>query len=68
MRDLEFTAKGAEVYFTKPCRRGHSGMRYVSNGECVECHQYNYQNIYKKTMRHLKNAMAEIDRLEKELL
>ena len=43
-------------------------MRYVSNGECVECHQYNHQNIYKKTMRHLENAMAEIDRLEKELL
>lgn len=29
-------------YFTgKPCKRGHIYRRFVSNGECVECHREN---------------------------
>lgn len=30
-----------KVHFqaTKPCRRGHLGLRYVSTGNCVECHK-----------------------------
>jgi len=67
MGDIAFTPKGAEVYFTKPCRRGHSGMRYVSNGECVECHQHLYLMTVKKTLGHLESAMAEIDRIQAEL-
>ena len=31
-------ALGFDVYRTgEPCRRGHKGFRYVSNGGCIEC-------------------------------
>ena len=30
----------AETYQGNPCKRGHSGMRYVSTGNCVECAIY----------------------------
>ena len=26
-----------EFYQGNPCKRGHSGRRYASNGHCVEC-------------------------------
>jgi len=30
-------AEGRNIYVGKPCKRGHSGERYVSNSQCVEC-------------------------------
>lgn len=34
----EAKSKGLKHYFTgKPCKRGHTCRRYVSDGECVEC-------------------------------
>ena len=29
---------GRRTYRGQPCRRGHSGERYVSTWHCVECH------------------------------
>ena len=29
--------RNAEKYQGKPCFRGHAGVRYVCNGDCVEC-------------------------------
>lgn len=31
-------AANAIRYQGKPCRKGHSGERYVSTGACVACH------------------------------
>lgn len=40
---MEITARkaahlsGHTKYLGKPCRHGHSGLRYVSTGGCVDC-------------------------------
>jgi len=68
MGDITHTDTGAEVYFTDPCRRGHNGMRYVSNGECVECRALLYQQKLKETMKHLEDAIFEMHKLEDEFL
>ena len=32
--------RGLTVYRTgKPCKRGHTGLRYVSTGACAECYK-----------------------------
>ena len=68
MADLGFTENGAEVYFTKPCRRGHAGTRYVSNGECVACHAVLYKTKMMEVRRNLELAIDEMKKIEKELL
>jgi len=36
----EAIAKGLKRYFTgKPCKRGHLGVRYVADRQCIVCHQ-----------------------------
>ena len=32
-------AAGSAYYVGKPCKRGHEGVRYTRNCECVECHR-----------------------------
>ena len=35
---VEASALGSATYRTgEPCRRGHVGWRYISNGACIEC-------------------------------
>jgi hypothetical protein len=47
---------GKSVYKGNPCKYGHSGLRYVRNGACVECQQ-NYAKLYKASiLEELKNA------------
>jgi hypothetical protein len=29
---------GLKTYFTGPCKKGHTGGRYVSDGDCMVCH------------------------------
>lgn len=40
-----------ETYTTgKPCRRGHTGPRYKSNGKCVAC-EMEYHAVYRNASR-----------------
>jgi hypothetical protein len=36
-QEMILTTRGAKIYTGKPCRQGHSGERYASNRQCVEC-------------------------------
>lgn len=42
-----FTKPPAQMFHGKPCRNGHIGIRYRSNGACVEC-----QNEWEKQRYH----------------
>lgn len=38
MSEREQAARRGEVtYQGRPCRRGHAGVRYVRNGDCIDC-------------------------------
>ena len=37
MNRKEAIIKGEKYYKGNPCKKGHSGKRYVSNGGCIEC-------------------------------
>ena len=38
---LDAQIAGEKYYQGKPCRNGHDGMRYTSNGQCCQCHVKN---------------------------
>lgn len=40
----------AKQYQGKPCRHGHSGMRYKANNTCVTCTTKQSRNAYRKVM------------------
>lgn len=41
----------AKHYQGKPCRHGHSGMRYRSNNTCVDCSTTQSKQAYHKVMQ-----------------
>lgn len=65
---------GGKTYQGAPCKKGHSGERYIRNDSCAECHRKkqadwaarNYLRILKKNAEwqrnHLHNLRARVSR------
>jgi hypothetical protein len=51
--------KGRTHYIGRPCLRGHSGLRYVSNGGCVSCVIASAAAHHKDIQRRRLVAVAE---------
>lgn len=48
--------KGKLTYIGTQCKRGHGGMKYVSNNQCVECRNEHSKMI---AIDHLLEKRAE---------
>ena len=71
MKRREAKVLGLEKYNTgKTCRNGHLADRYISNGECVECHKLkakNYQyNRKESDKKYYESHKEEISIKNKE--
>lgn len=63
-------ARGAKTYRGKPCMRGHGSLRFVANGNCVECNRLNYlkraPELQKKWRAENPEKAREIGRRSEE--
>jgi hypothetical protein len=69
MKRREAKALGMDKYDTgKPCRNGHLSDRYISNGECIECHKLKIKNYDRKNSdkKYYEANKEEISKKNKE--
>ena len=60
---IEARDSGSKKYFTgKPCRRGHTSERFVSNNTCVECHKSAYKKWREAHPEDARRNFREWDR------
>lgn len=55
----ESSELGAPLFRGAACKRGHSGLRYVRNGACVECHKTVNNLLSKKSREQLIEGAPE---------
>lgn len=60
----EAVVDGSKFFFTgKPCRAGHTAERYVSTGNCVDCHKISMER-YRQNMHDMRPGITVLSNLK----
>lgn len=54
---IEAAVCGESKYAGNPCKRGHTGLRYVLSGDCVECRQIANRRHRQRYTQHIRDLL-----------
>jgi len=56
---------GIKYYMGRPCKHGHSGLRYSCNRSCVQCHEERAPGTrHRKLTRQIKRMTDQIQAMQ----
>lgn len=59
---------GVTYYQGRPCKHGHSGLRYSSNRSCVQCHEQRAPGTrHRKLTRQIKRMADRIEAMQRHI-
>jgi len=63
----EARARGLQFYLGRACKRGHSGVRYASDGGCIACrHEGDRRRRHPHFLEHGRPALAVYDEIKNQ--